>query len=172
MADAVALRACTNKRHRIDFVSGCPVDSYSDPAVRFDSFKRSFVLDHVSRTELEVRGRHFRRDAKRQNAHADQVRAMDAFEASCGYGPNPKQSDTLGRPVARGSHAVALTGDDHGRSAFARKTLGRAPQRQLFSRSGVDGRARRNTGREQVLHGLIGYCGDSALIQSDRRPLA
>ena len=90
MADAVALRACTNKRHRIDFVSGCPVDSYSDPAVRFDSFKRSFVLDHVSRTELEVRGRHLRRDAKRQNAHADQVRAMDAFEASCEYGPPPQ----------------------------------------------------------------------------------
>jgi hypothetical protein len=34
----------------------------------------------------------------------------------------------------------------------------------LFSRSGVDGRARRNTGREQVLHRLIGYYGDSALI--------
>jgi hypothetical protein len=61
---------------------------------------------------------------------------------------------------------------------MARITLRSTPQRLLFSRSGVDGRARRNTGREQVLHRLIGYYGDSAhygdsaLIQSDRRPLA
>src|SRR5713101_6600103 len=55
-------------------------------------------------------------EAQRQHAHADEVRAMDAFERLGDDGPHAEQAGSLRRPVARGSAAVFLAGEDDERN--------------------------------------------------------
>src|SRR6478735_971927 len=55
---------------------------------------------------------------QRNDAHADEVRAMDALEALGDDGANAEQVRALGRPVARGAGAVFLAGQNHERHAF------------------------------------------------------
>src|SRR6516162_7698427 len=55
-------------------------------------------------------------EAQRQHAHADQVRAMDAFERLGDDRAHTEQVGSLGRPVARGSATVFLAGENHERN--------------------------------------------------------
>src|ERR687898_2350291 len=55
-----------------------------------------------------------------QHAHADQVRAVDAFEALRDNGPDAEQERALRRPVARGAGTVFLAREDHERHVLLR----------------------------------------------------
>src|SRR5258706_8786966 len=55
----------------------------------------------------------------RQHAHADEVAAVDAFEALCDYGFDAKQASSLCGPVAGRAGAVFLASQHYERRAFA-----------------------------------------------------
>ena len=54
---------------------------------------------------------------QRQNAHADEIRAVNALEAFGDDGAHAEQLWALGGPVARGAGAVLLAGEDDERDA-------------------------------------------------------
>ena len=56
---------------------------------------------------------------QRHDAHADQVRAVDALEGLCDHGADAEQGRALGRPVARRAGAVFLAGEDDERHLLA-----------------------------------------------------
>ena len=56
-------------------------------------------------------------EAEREDAHADEVGAVDALEALRDDGLHAEQARALGRPVARAAGAVFLAGDDDERRA-------------------------------------------------------
>ena len=57
-------------------------------------------------------------ELQRQNAHADQIAAVNALEAFGNDGFNTEQRCSLGRPVTGAAGAVFLAGDDDQRNAF------------------------------------------------------
>jgi hypothetical protein len=56
-------------------------------------------------------------ELQRQNAHADEVRAVNALEALGDDGADAEQLGSLGGPVARGAGAVFLAGENDERHA-------------------------------------------------------
>src|SRR5690606_40412986 len=54
-------------------------------------------------------------ELQRQNAHADEVRTVDALEALDDYRAHAEQAGALGGPVAARAGAVFLAGDHHQR---------------------------------------------------------
>ena len=67
-----------------------------------------------------------------QDAHADQVRAVDALERLRDHGAHAKQERTLRGPVARGATAVLLAREHHEGDALLRVALGRVEDRHLL----------------------------------------
>ncbi|MBG9885618.1 hypothetical protein ABE10_03255, partial [Bacillus toyonensis] len=57
-------------------------------------------------------------ELQRHDAHADEVRAVDAFEALGDDRLHPEEVRALGRPVARRAGAVLLAAEDHQRGAL------------------------------------------------------
>src|SRR4051794_15941169 len=57
-------------------------------------------------------------ELQREDAHADQVRAMDALEALSDDGAYAEEFGAFRGPVAGGTGAVLLAGDDHERRSF------------------------------------------------------
>ena len=101
--------------------------------------------------EAQALRRIARLELKRQHAHADQVRAVDALEALGDDGPDAEQARPLGGPVARGTRAVFLTAqNDEGN-----------PRLLVFHRRVVDG------------HDLVfREIGGEAALGSRGRPVA
>src|ERR1019366_4161277 len=67
--------------------------------------------------ELQRRGGRPILELEREHAHPHQVAPVDALEALGHDGPHTKEVRPLRRPVARGTRAVLLAGDDHERGA-------------------------------------------------------
>ena len=63
-----------------------------------------------------------RQKLQRKHAHSHQIRAVDSLEALRDHGLHAEQQDALRRPVAGGTRAVLLAGDDHERNAVVRDT--------------------------------------------------
>ena len=57
-------------------------------------------------------------EGERQDAHADEVRTVNALEGFGDDRADPKQFGALGRPVARGAVAIFGAGEDDQRNAF------------------------------------------------------
>ena len=77
--------------------------------------------DRESRTSPRRSGRGFPTVAGKlqgQNAHADQVAAVDALEARGQHGPDAQEESALGGPVAAAARAVFRPGEDHQRHAL------------------------------------------------------
>src|SRR5215203_5683098 len=68
-----------------------------------------------------------------QHAHADQVRAVDAFEALCDNGLDAEQERTLCRPVARRAGPVLLAGQDDERHILLAVLQARLVDRGLLA---------------------------------------
>ena len=68
--------------------------------------------------QAERRGRVAGRELERQDAHPDEVRAVDPFVALGQDHPHAEQRRSLGRPVARRPGAVLAAGDDRGPDPF------------------------------------------------------
>ena len=62
-----------------------------------------------------------------QDAHADEVGAVDALEALGGDGLDPRQAHALGRPVAGGALTIVRPGDDDQRLLTVHVGLDRLP---------------------------------------------
>src|SRR5260221_8025707 len=63
-------------------------------------------------------------EAQRQHTHTDHVRAMNAFAPLGDHRAHAEQGGSLGRPVARGSAAVLLAGENDDRNPVALVTHG------------------------------------------------
>ena len=101
-------------------------------------------------------GSHAGGQAQRQDAHADQVGAVDALEARGEHRADAEQALALGRPVARRAGAVALAGDEHDRVAGVAVALGRLPDRQhLAARRVQRVRDRRAAARSRLTQRLV-----------------
>ena len=72
-----------------------------------------------------------RRELQRQDAHADEVRAVDALEALGDDGLHAEQGRALGRPVAARAGAVLLAAEDHERGAGGLVVLRRVVDERL-----------------------------------------
>src|SRR6185437_11522461 len=93
---------------------------------------------------------------QRHHAHPDEIRAMDALETEREHGAHTEEGHALCRPIARGSHAVALSGDDHYGCVLRRIAFRRAPQGELIARARMDRRARGDAATEQVANAPVG----------------
>ena len=90
------------------------------------------------------------RQPYRQDAHADEVRAVDALEADGENRAHAEKRRAFSGPVARRSGAVAFAGDEDDGRALVAVALGSTPQRQHFAAWRVDGRAGRRRGVKLV----------------------
>src|ERR1700730_8511935 len=75
---------------------------------------------------------------KRDDAHADEVRAMNAFERLANHRANPQQGRSLGGPVTRGAGAVFLAGEYDKRNVLALISHRGVVNRQLIARRIMD----------------------------------
>ena len=76
-------------------------------------------VELLAAREAERRGVLAGLELERQDAHADQVGAVDALVALGKHGTNAEQRRALGRPVTRRAAAVFASRDDQQGSAFA-----------------------------------------------------
>src|SRR5712671_1608922 len=81
---------------------------------------------------------------------------MNSLEAAREHCADSQERNPLGRPVARGTHAIALARNDDDRLALALISLRRAPDRQAFARARQDGESRRNVRLQQIADALVG----------------
>ena len=75
-------------------------------------------LKYFFASQFQRLGALSREELQRQDAHADQVGAMNALVALRNHGLHAQQPRALGRPVARGTRAVFLAGENHQRDAL------------------------------------------------------
>ena len=90
-----------------------------------------------------------------RNAHADQVRAVDALEALGDHGAHAEQVRALGRPVARRAGAVFLAGENDERNALVLVAHGGVVDEHPLARGMVDGVAALDHVAALVLHHLV-----------------
>ena len=95
-------------------------------------------------------------ELQRQNAHADQVGAVDALEAFGDHGAHAQQQRALGRPVARRAGAVFLAGDHHQRNALGAVLLGGIEDGHLLAVGQVAGVRAFALGHELVAQADVG----------------
>ena len=95
-------------------------------------------------------------ELQRQDAHADQVRTMDALEAFGDHRLHAEQVGAFRRPVARGAGAVFLAGDHHQRHAAGLVAHRGVVDRQLLVARVVDGVAAFFAAEHQVLDADVG----------------
>src|SRR5581483_7123000 len=91
-------------------------DGADDVHARLDPAGHALDVDRLATVKLQVGDGDFLQ-GQRENAHADEVGAVDALEALGHHGPDAEKSGALGRPVARGAGAVFLAGEDYERRA-------------------------------------------------------
>ena len=93
--------------------------------LRDDARRDAVDLDDLVAGEAE-RGRVLAGlELQRQDAHADQVRAVDALEALRDHRAHAEQQRALRGPVARAAGAVLVAGDDDQRHALVLRTASR-----------------------------------------------
>ncbi len=80
-------------------------------------------------------------ESQRQNAHADQVRAMDALEGFGDDGAHAEKPRALRRPVARRSIAISGAGEDDERHALGLVFHGRVEDRHFLAIGPMPGQA-------------------------------
>src|SRR6185503_10421994 len=90
------------------------------------------------------------RELERQDAHADQVGAVDALEALRERGAHAEQRRALGGPVARRAGAVFFAGQNDGRHALLLVLHGGVEDRGRLLVREVQGRAALDAGCELV----------------------
>jgi len=71
-------------------------------------------------------------ELQRQDAHADEVGAVDALEAPGDHGADAEQQGALRGPVARAAATVELAGDDDERDAVGGVLHGGVVDRELL----------------------------------------
>ena len=91
------------------------------------------------------------RQLQRQDAHADQVGAVDPLEAVGQHRTRAQERRTLGGPVARRAGAVVPPGEDDRRHALGAIALGRAIEGQELARGRMNGPARRGASGQSRL---------------------
>ena len=90
--------------------------------------RRRLDVDAIAGTQRQPLRSQAGRKPQRQDAHADQVRAVDALEARRQHRADAQQALALGRPVARRAGAVALAGDQHDRRRRPRDSAAPPPR--------------------------------------------
>src|SRR5581483_9452494 len=91
-----------------------------------------------------------------KNAHADEVRAMDALETFGDDGADAEEQDAFRGPVARGAAAVLLAGDDDEVDAVGLIFDRGVVDRHFFVRRKMRGPAAFSSGGELVAEADIG----------------
>ena len=95
-------------------------------------------------------------ELQRQDAHADQVGAVDALKALSDHRADAQQLGALSRPVAGGAGAVFLACKDNHRPAFGPIARGRVKDRHHIARREVAGDAAFDIGRDLVADADVG----------------
>ena len=90
-------------------------------------------------------------ELQRQNAHAHQVRAVDAFVAFRDHGAHSQQARAFGRPVAGGAGAVFFSCEDHQRHSFGDIFFGGVEDRHFRAVGQMAGEAAFEVGRPFLL---------------------
>ena len=92
----------------------------------------------IAGTQVQIVRMPLRRKTQRQDAHADQVGAMDALEARGQHRAYAEQRHAFRGPVARRAHAIALARHHDDGGALAGVALGGAEQRQMLARADMN----------------------------------
>ena len=95
-------------------------------------------------------------ELERQDAHADEVRAVDALVALGDHGADAQELRPLGRPVARRARAVLLARQDDQRDPSGVVALGRLEDRRHLAVGQVAGEAPLGPGRQLVAEADVG----------------
>src|SRR5690606_27473481 len=98
----------------------------------------TFKAYHLAAIETERLPTRAGFEDERDDAHADEVGAMDAFERLRNHGLDAKQVRTLRRPIARGAVAVLHAGEHHERHVVRRVALGGIVDEHALARRMMD----------------------------------
>ncbi len=99
-------------------------------------------------------------ELEREDAHADEVGAVDAFEALGDDGFDSEEAGAFGGPVAAGAGAVFLSGEDDERSAGSLVCHAGVVDAHLLAGGLVD--------RESSFHACaVGFRGDHEVFDAD-----
>src|SRR3954451_13679602 len=81
-------------------------DLGGEALARLEAARQPADGDGLVALQAEARPPRVALEHERRDAHADEVRAVDALEAFGDDGADPEQIGALGRPIARGAGAV------------------------------------------------------------------
>ena len=99
-------------------------------------------------------------ELEREDAHTDEVGAVDAFEALSDDGFDAEEAGAFGGPVAAGARAVFLSGEDDERGAGGLVCHAGVVDAHLLAGRLVD--------REAAFHaGAVGFGGDHEVFDAD-----
>src|SRR5699024_11099356 len=121
VAVVVGLTGCVDADHTVEVDAGAIVlrrrDLDSGRGRALVELRDAFDGEGLGAVEPERLSRLAGGELQRQDAHADEVRAVDALEALSDDGLDAEQLRALGGPVTRGSRAVLLATEDDQRDA-------------------------------------------------------
>jgi hypothetical protein len=106
--------------------------SYGQRGTRAHCIAHSVDCDRLEAGEPERLTRLTVRELAWNDAHANEIRSMNALEALGDHRPHAEEHRPLRRPVARRTGAVFLAGDDHERGAARLVRFTRLEERRWF----------------------------------------